>query len=335
MEGWRLAVLLVIIIVFLIVLGIYALVLYMHKRGMISWGSRGPTVVGAGASDTVLYFRDAMTQTLHSLDLKLIKNAADFRFQAASLCGRSDPIGVALSRVDEGNVLVELDLEQFLASPYRGDAVRRSALEPFVLSHHLHAHVPRTPQQSVMHSVMQSPSRQIEASAMTLSPRKRRTITPRPYIFPSVPLITTNTFIILSASAFLDPNTGEPLVLTDGECTGLEWAFIRGESSVDLGDGVSASLNVKYSEAAINVGSSLSNRAVPTTRRVQRHIFRRIMYAIDTGGNSSDASLPWTEYAQPFRLPLGRWCVRVQASTDDQRTTESIARVFTVEATAS
>lgn len=325
--------LLVIIFVFLIVLGIYALLLYMNSRGLISWaGGHASPSIAMGSSDSILYFRDAMTQKLHSIDLKLIKSEADFRFQAAALCGRTDTQGVALSRVDEGNVLVELDLEKFLFSPYRGDAVRRSAVEPFVLSHHLHPHVPRTPPQSVMHSVMQSPSRQVEVSAMTLSPQKRRPIAPRPYIFPAATtLVTTDTYIILSASAFLDPNTGEPLVLTDSECTGLEWAFIRGEPTVDLGDGVSASLNVKYSEAAINVNSSLTNRIVPTTRRVQRHVFRRVMYAIETGGNSGDANLSWIMYHTPFRLPFGRWCVRVQASTDDQRTTESIARVFTVE----
>lgn len=321
MNGWRVAVLVVIIVVFVIVASLYVTLIYMRSTGRLVFTSLfGPP----SSSSTILYFRDALSQKLHSLDIATVLSSEDLRSRIAALTGRADHSGIGLSRIDEGNVLVELDVDEFLRAPSLGEAVRRTAVEPLILSRHLpvQKYAPYT-----NHGDVTPRLNEIRVSAPP-SPRtiRRRHLVPQPYIFPHASLITTNTFIILSASAYVDSNTGDAVSLSESQLSALEWAFIRNDSRpVDLMDGCTASVHAKHHEVTLHYPGGQEHR-------VQRIAFRRLKYAFDVHEGTSGATLMWQLYSEPFRLPLGRYCVRVLASTDDERVTESVARVFTVEA---
>ena len=142
MEGWAIAVLVIILVFFVVAILIYVAIFTQCRLNFVAalWTRSRVSAYGASPSATTLYFFDPQ-RTLRSVSLLGVTSSLVVRQRVAAVLGNTaviignvDPQTIGLSRVDEGNVLVELDLDAVLNGPNRDQLILDTAFDPLFVS---------------------------------------------------------------------------------------------------------------------------------------------------------------------------------------------------------
>jgi hypothetical protein len=310
MEPWAIAAIVIMCIVFTAILLLYA-GLYIRFTRRID---------GRVVSSTTLYYWD-FYRTLQKVNLPQNDDHLDpsvvlqaIAHDMTSIYSRKDvsPQTLTLARFDKvAQTYVALDLNVLLSASHKSLFVRQTAYQPLVL-------LQRREEDGLYRS---DPS-------TTKSFSSRRTshlsildgFRSSPTILPASPLITTETDVTVSSQAYCfqaDPTEPVPPIVVKMIESGL-----RSTSR--------AMLATDDKEFVVVVDPM--TKPAPTILVRHRHnppqriaVARpeSIRYCITETGD-------WRPYTRPFRLPVGRWCVRVECIARDG-SIRSDSRVFTVE----
>ena len=294
MKDWQIAVLVVIIVIFILVMIIYAFL--VGKRW---WEGTFSTKEGL---PNLLYFVDLKKQ-LRSIPLDTVRppitDGPSLRRELARLCSIAEDDTIALSRVDEGNVLVELNLDELMAPSNRSSAAFASMQTPYHVSRHWVTRSQSPP--PIAHDAI---SVAVDADMV-----------PIPNIFPHYPNITTDTALIICAVDYTFPDSG--LRVNPADVPQLDIALLAREPSmVRLRDG----------QEVLVEPANRSCKLQPSGASLRMTPAQVVRYCYENSPNPR-----WRIYSEPFRLPAGRWCVRAEAATVDHRYSRSNSRVFTVD----
>jgi hypothetical protein len=301
MRDWQIAVLVIIIVIFVLILIVYGFLV-----GRRWWtGTVGPK----DQLPSILYFVDLKKQ-LRNIPMDAmqppITTGQLLRRELARLCGVQDESTMALSRVDEGNVLVELNLDELMDPANRLAAAYESSQMPFHASRHW-----------IMRSGSPPPT------TVSAGPATGGSIVPVPNIYPRYPNITTDTLVTIVAAdySYMPSATSSGGRIHATNAVPIETAMMGREPSlVRLHEGEEVLVDPGARSIAVQPsGEVISVRHAPVVR-----------YCYE-----NTASPKWKLYTEPFRLPAGRWCVRAEAATVDHQCSQSNSRVFTVDARAS
>jgi hypothetical protein len=253
-----------------------------------------------------------------AVDMHVPKN---FTKALATLVGDGDPETVAVSRIDRGNVMVEIELKNFLHPDVRNASMVSTAFAPCCLSRHF----------TYIEAPMPMPgTSMIEMGPTSRHPSTRRTARyqptlPMPIILPVDPCLTTSTMVTVALAHYEYTDTNEELVPADAER--IEAAMQRGLGGmIAISGGATAQVN-SGSQSATIYPSRGTLRVHSGPRSCQRIDFGKthgchITYNYD--GDDHD-------YHGAFTLPAGRQSLCVTARAPEYAT-RSNSKVYTVEA---
>lgn len=277
-------------------------------------------------------------------------NPTNFIRALAAIVGDGDPDTMAVSRADRSNVLVELDLPSFLHPTIRDASMRSTATVPCSLSRHftyIEAPVPMpgaivemTEQNSIMngghHAYNVAAPNPISATGSSGSRQITRTNSsrylpslPAPIILPVDPCLTTSTLITVSLAHYEYADTHQELEAADSER--LEAALQRGLTGmIALTNGAFAEVSAGSQSAVIHPPRGGGGSALRVSRGART--CQRIDFSRTHGCVMTFAyDGDEREYVGPFTLPSGRQSLCVTARAPGH-STRSSSKVYTVEA---
>ena len=306
MESWRIFVIAAMCLVFVALLAFLFWFVVLRRR------LRG--------SPQLLYFFSFQKELL-CLDLN--KTPGDIRDGPSLFTAMAQQFGprvvqdvasVGLCRINSADVLVEVDLRSALSQEHRDSFVQSTALSPAVLTRHGNCTSAfKTGTDDDLVAVVPS----------ITGPRYQAggTSLPSPVIFPQpATSITTDALLYIFAAEYFYEDTREKLSVHFMEK--IEFAFQSGAHGRDIPikDDVIAFIDQYSCEVRVSNGFSNPSR---TARRVAAHT---VQYCYGEGQNPT-----WYPFLQPFRLPIGKWCVRAQSFNISHTESKSASKVFTVE----
>jgi hypothetical protein len=323
MDDWQLATLCIMVVVFVILVAVIVGVFYVKVLRM-----------RRSADPNLFYFYDFHRRLRvmdlekyeartggaegHAVDMHVPEN---FTKALAALVGDGDPDTVAVSRVDRGNVMVEIELRHFLHPDVRNASMLSTAHTPCCLSRHF----------TYIEAPMPMPgTAMIEMGPVSRQPSVRRTTRylptlPMPIILPVDPCLTTSTMVTVALAHYEYMDTNEELAPADAER--IEAAMQRGLGGmIALSGGATAQINAGSQSAQV-YPSRGSLRAESGPRSCQRIDFGKTngcRLSFNYDGDEQD-------YNGAFTLPAGRQSICVTARAPNYATRSS-SKVYTVEA---